>query len=413
MSSSEICRLSSDLSAGPEPLHKPTPSSPRILIIGAGVTGLVTGWMLLDRGYRVTIISKEWATFDKTQRLTSQISGALWELPPTQCGGVRAVDQAMDAGDLSTVQQWAIESFQVYRAIAMRPEISRAFGVSMPVCTLFHAYKVADDETTLRKMGIARRTSPDGFDWGQHLFEKRGANSNAHRGLKDAYEHLAPVVDTDVAMGFLMEVIRDKGAILRTDAVEGSLLVQEDRLLQYYSADVIVNATGLGARELAGDDETYPLRGAVLRVINDGSAFPKVTTSLIVTAETNEDGTYEDIAFIVPRNDNILVLGSIEQPHEYDLDLTPESPVIKEMRKRCEDLLPILKDAKLDPEYPIAQGLRPYRNSRIRLERETGRTREGKQSHIVHCYGHGGAGWSLALGTSRACVGIVEEILSG
>ncbi|KAL4966137.1 FAD-dependent oxidoreductase [Aspergillus stella-maris] len=408
--SSDTYRLSADLSADREPLIKPTPSSPRVLVIGAGVTGLVTAWMLLDCGYRVTIISKEWATYGTEQRLTSQISGALWELPPTQCGGVHAVDQAMDAGDLSTVQQWAIESFQVYRAMALRPDLARGFGVSMPICTLFHAYKVAGDEATLRKMGMARRNSPDGFDWGTHLFEKRGANCDAHRGLKDAYEHLAPVVDTDVAMGFLMKLVQDKGADFHTEAIKGILLGQENCLLQYYSADAIVDATGLGAREVAKDDETYPLRGAVLRVINDGSSFPKVTTSLIVTAETNEDGTYEDIAFIVPRNDNILVLGSIEQPHENDLDLTPESPAIKEMRRRCEDLLPCLKNAKLDPEYPIAQGLRPYRNSRIRLERENGGTREGKESRIVHCYGHGGAGWSLAFGTSRACVEIVEEI---
>ncbi|KAL4946470.1 hypothetical protein BDV06DRAFT_218397 [Aspergillus oleicola] len=199
---------------------------------------------------------------------------------------------------------------------------------------------------------------------------------HGNRGLKDAYEHLAPVVDTNVAMRFLMKLIKEKGADFQTHNIEGGLLEQEDHLLSYYHADVIVNATGLGAREAASGDDTYPLRGAVLRVINDGSRFPKVTSSLIVTAETNADGTYEDIALIVPRNDNILVLGSIEQPHEYELNLTPDSPAIKEMRKRCEDLLPALKNANLDPTYPIAQGLRPYRNSRIRLERE-GRKKGG------------------------------------
>ncbi|KAL4800828.1 hypothetical protein BDV19DRAFT_383847 [Aspergillus venezuelensis] len=268
-------RHSPDLSAGPEPLHKPTPSSPHVLIIGAGVTGLVTVWMLLDRGYLVTIISKEWATYETEQRITSQTSDALWELPPTQCGRVHAVDQAMDAGDLSTSAAMGNREFPGLSRDSSAPGSSACFWRD-------HA-----------NLHVIPRVQ-NGFDWGTHRFEKRGANRDAHRGLKDAYKQLAPVVDTGVAMGSLMKLVRGKGASFHTDTIKGSLLGQEDRLLQYYKADVIVNATGLGAREVAEDDETYPLRGAVLLVTNDGSSFPKVTGSLIVTAETNDDGTYED-----------------------------------------------------------------------------------------------------------------------
>ncbi|KAL2831717.1 FAD dependent oxidoreductase [Aspergillus cavernicola] len=408
MSSSEF-RLSEDLSTSPDPLHQPTPRSPHVLIIGGGVTGLTTAWMLLDRGYRVTVISKEWATYGTARRLTSQVSGALWELPPTQCGGVRAVDQAMNPGDLKTVQNWALESFGVYQNLAVHPELARASGVRMRMCTSFHGYRVADDEATYLKMERAKQISPEGFQWGIELSEKYEANVDG--ALKDAYEHLAPIIDTDVAMAFLMRLIRSKGAALHTDTIVGDLVDQETYLRSVYRADVVVNATGL-ARETASDDSVYPLRGAVLRVVNDGSRFPQITSSLMVTAETQPDGTYEDtIAFIVPRNDNILVLGSIEQPHEYELDLTPDSPEIKAMRRRCEDLLPVLKNAKLDPTYPLAQGLRPYRDSRIRLERESRKAQDGEQSRVVHCYGHGGAGWSLAFGSSKACVGIVEDTL--
>ncbi|KAL4870296.1 hypothetical protein BDV12DRAFT_166094 [Aspergillus spectabilis] len=402
--------LSEGLSASPNPLRPPAPNAPHILIIGGGVTGLVTAWTLLDRGYRVTIISKEWATYGPAQRLTSQISGALWELPPAQCGGVHAVDQTLHEGDLKTVQDWALESFRIYQNLAGHPDLALASGVRMRMCTLFHAYHVADDETTFRKMKLAEQISPEGFHWGTDLAAKYGANVEAHGGLKDAYEHLAPVIDTDVAIAFLMRLVRSKGAAFYIDTIVGDLFDQETYLRRMYRADVVVNATGL-ARETASDSSVYPLRGAVLRVINDGSSFPQIKSSLIVTAEKKADGTYEDIAFIVPRNDNILVLGSIEQAHQYTCDLTVESPEIKEMRKRCEDLLPVLKNAKLDPTYPLAQGLRPYRNSRIRLERESRTMKNGEQSRIVHCYGHGGAGWSLAFGSSRTCSEIVEETL--
>jgi len=55
----------------PEPLRKPTSSSAMILIVGGGVTGLVTTWVLLDKGYYVTILAKESASYGKEQRMTS------------------------------------------------------------------------------------------------------------------------------------------------------------------------------------------------------------------------------------------------------------------------------------------------------------------------------------------------------
>ncbi|KAJ5274069.1 hypothetical protein N7478_009194 [Penicillium angulare] len=405
----DILQLAEDISVAQTPLRHPSPNSPHILVIGGGVTGLVTSWLLLDRGYIVTIVSKEWASYGLRQRLTSQISGALWELPPTECGGVNAVEQKLNDGDLKTVQEWAQESFKIYAKLAQNEEVARASGVKLCTCTSFQTYRLLDDELKFRKMELARKISPDGFQWGLDLARKYGVNTSAFGGLKDAYEHLAPVIDTDMAMSFLMRLVRVKGASFYTDTIVGNLIDQEAHLLRIYQADAIVNATGM-AGELASDKEVYPLRGGVLRVINDGSDFPKIESSLIVAADRKDDGTYGDVAFVVPRSDNILILGSIEQAHEWDLDLKIDSPIIQKMRERCEELVPALKQARLDPRYPLAQGLRPYRNSRIRVERE-GHAKNGHQSRIVHCYGHGGAGWSLAFGSSRECVRLIEETI--
>ena len=51
-----------DLTPLPHPLQKPSAYSPRILIVGGGVTGLITAWTLLDQGYHVTVIAKEYAS---------------------------------------------------------------------------------------------------------------------------------------------------------------------------------------------------------------------------------------------------------------------------------------------------------------------------------------------------------------
>jgi D-amino-acid oxidase len=396
--------LSDDISVAPEPMRSATANSPRILIVGGGVTGLITAWLLLDQGYRVTIISREWASYGSKQRLTSQIAGALWELPPAACGRQTVQDH------LQLCQRWALESLAIYAQMLEYPELKRAFGIQMRMCTIYHTNRIPDDEVKTAKMELITQGRLPEFHWGlKDLIEKYGVNSH---GLQDAYEHLAPIIDTDVAMTFLMRLVLSKGGEMYTDTVLGDLLEQEPYLRRIYHADAIINATGL-AHETATDPSVYPMRGAVLRVINDGSDFPQIKNAILVSAASRKANGENppDMAFIVPRNDNILILGAIAQPHQWHFDLTPESPKIQEMRKQCEDLIPALKKARLDPEYPLAQGARPYRVGNVRVEREGRPAMGGGPSRIFHCYGHGGAGWSLAFGSSRACIRLVQEAL--
>lgn len=44
-----------------------------VLVIGEGVRGLITAWILLDKGYRVTFVAKEWRQADdlKEELMTS------------------------------------------------------------------------------------------------------------------------------------------------------------------------------------------------------------------------------------------------------------------------------------------------------------------------------------------------------
>ncbi|MFT4626295.1 MAG: D-amino-acid oxidase [Myxococcota bacterium] len=53
-------------------------------------------------------------------------------------------------------------------------------------------------------------------------------------------------------------------------------------------------------------------------------------------------------------------------------------------------------------------GVRPYRRSGVRLEREG---IGGRQ--VVHNYGHGGAGLTLAFGCAEEAAGLVDEALAG
>lgn len=114
--SPSLC-LGEDFSPSSAPLRRPTSSSPHILVIGGGVTGLVTSWMLLDKGYKVTIISKEWATYTKAPRLTSQIAAALWEFPSAGCGPETSPQT------LERLREWALQSYETYCGLAAQPEL--------------------------------------------------------------------------------------------------------------------------------------------------------------------------------------------------------------------------------------------------------------------------------------------------
>ncbi|KUI53483.1 D-aspartate oxidase [Cytospora mali] len=391
-----------DLTPYPRRLVHPSASSPHVLIIGAGVTGLVTAWILLDKGYKVTIVSKDWANFTPSNRLTAQIAGALWEYPPAVCGA------HTDRISLSNSKRWCMTAYHAWDAIASVPELSRASGVKMVPSDFFFPNPVEKDPAQFSKMAEIMSSGVKGFRQDPRLMEQRRVNPAY--GAVDAYELLAPIIDTDQSMMWLMSLVHGKGATTVTEAITGDLLDQEDALRARFGADAIVNATGLAGTELAGDSSCYPIRGALIRVVNDGRDFPKVEAALTITADAVHDSN--EIVFLVPRNDNILLIGGIAQPNESNLDLTLDSPIIKRMRQRCEAFLPSLKDARVDPTYPLAQGLRPFRARNVRVEREL-RCIPGTErpSRIVHSYGQGGAGWSLSFGCAADVANLLEEAM--
>ncbi len=98
---------------------------------------------------------------------------------------------------------------------------------------------------------------------------------------------LSPLIDTDKALSRITKLVEDKGGEFVSEYLTGDLLPQEPALLAKYNADAIVNASGLGSFALANDDKVYPLRGAVLRLLNDGQKFEKIKKALVVSTTAN------------------------------------------------------------------------------------------------------------------------------
>ncbi len=106
-------------------------------------------------------------------------------------------------------------------------------------------------------------------------------------------------------------------------------------------------------------------------------------------------------------------MGGFSEPDQTDR-VGEDHENVKKLTRDAQEFLPDLDTDHRDPAYPLAQGLRPARIGDVRVERElrapapeTGL----KYSRIVHCYGHAGAGWSLAFGSALEVKTLVEDAL--
>ena len=156
-------------------------------------------------------------------------------------------------------------------------------------------------------------------------------------------------------------------------------------------APVVVNCMGLGARELVPDPAVRPVRGQLVIVENPG-----IRTWLVSTDPDAGTTTY-----VFPHPDR-LVLGGTTDDDAWSL--TPDPAVAAEIVKRCAALYPEIAGARvLDHRV----GLRPVRDT-VRLEREV--LPDGRV--LVHNYGHGGAGVTVAWGCAREAAGLARPAAS-
>lgn len=342
-----------------------------VLVLGAGVIGLTTALVLRRRGWNVTVLADRFAP-----NITSVVAGALWEWPPAVCGH----DQ-----DLERVKRWAGETYGIFTELASDP----ATGVFVRPVTFYFKRPVSEDPFQGRKMAeLAARVR--GFRHDAAMIAEHGINPRS--GVRDAHRHLAPMIDTDTYMAWLLREVTAAGCRIVQQSVPPPLCEQARALLAEQNADVLLNCTGLGAREL-GDSSVYPLRGAVIRVKNDGRTMPRITEAHCVS----HDGVSPDpgFIFIVPRGEDKLILGGFAEPNESNLDISlHNSETVREVLRRCVEFLPVLQAAEIDAVEPVRAGLRPAREGSTRLEWD-------ESAPILHNYGHGGSGVTYSWGCAR------------
>ncbi|XP_040916929.1 D-aspartate oxidase [Toxotes jaculatrix] len=155
------------------------------------------------------------------------------------------------------------------------------------------------------------------------------------------------------------------------------------------SYDIIVNCSGLGSKMLVGDTQVYPVRGQVL----------KMEAPWLQHFIRDGDGK----TYIYPGINSVTVGGTRQ---EGDQRLQVDEEDTKGILERCSRLEPSLSKARVLSEWV---GLRPSRRN-PRVERKLVQL-QGRQVPVVHNYGHGGWGVTLAWGTALDALGLVRQCL--
>lgn len=151
--------------------------------------------------------------------------------------------------------------------------------------------------------------------------------------------------------------------------------------------DVVVNCSGLRAKELTKDPLLTPVRGQVIKVF-----APWVTQFY-----------YADGCYILPGTEYVT-LGGTKQLGDWNTGVSQHDRDY--IWNTCTSVLPSLQDAEVIEDWV---GLRPFRQP-IRIEAEVLGS-STKQCQVVHNYGHGAHGINTSWGTALHATHLVSKML--
>lgn len=307
-----------------------------VMVIGAGVSGLTTAVALRRAGFDAHIVAAEPA-----RETVSWVAAAIWTFPD------------LDGADPQ--RRWALRTREVFAQLAGDP----ARGVA----ELFHVELFRDDpgptwwETTPWVTRLA--DVPPGY-----------AAALGVEGFR---------VEPPVYLPWLRNWFEELGGTITMRRVESFANL----------AGPIINCSGLGAAQLAGDRDLFPIRGQVVAV-----EAPQVTEGIA------DESDPDRVTYVYPRSSEVI-LGGTRQVGATNLE--PDPTETKRILSDAQRLDGRLLDARA---LESRVGLRPGRSS-VRLEAGSHDDRL-----LVHNYGHAGYGYLLSWGCAEQVVNLLSQVLA-
>lgn len=316
----------------------------KVAVVGAGIIALSTAYELSKlKNVKITVYADKF-----TPDTTSDTAVAIW-LP-------------YKAEPIDKVQRWCELSLETIREINKKVSASGIFWLK------YH------------ELYRENKKQPRWMDLASPKQDQEKMDYTPPPEFSCIHTACVPIIDSTYHMKFLLDFLTAKKIKLQ----EKHFFNKSEMLP--LTDDIIINCTGLGAKNLLNDDELYPIKGEIIRVTKPDFDYAVA------------DPSDNSLTYIIPRKNDCIIGGTAEL-NNWNMDVSKKT-TNKIFERACR-LCPSLKETKI-LEYKA--GLRPAR-SKVRLELE-----KYENKNIIHNYGHGGAGFTLAYGCATDVAKLINKI---
>ncbi len=282
--------------------------SKNIAIIGAGISGMSTAFLLTQKNHRITIYAKAFSP-----NITSNRAAAFW-FPYHIRNDRRGI-------------RWCHISYMYYKKLAKQKDT----GISMHQLIKVLRKGVKEEESVW-------------IDFMPSGSYRVMYSNELQPGIAKGYDIIVPLIETQIFLPWLQKQLQQSGVEL----IEKEINNLSELTSSY---DLVINCSALGAGKLCNDDSVIPVRGQV------GLLAPKNNLPIYLDNEK--------MLYVVPRKDAIIVGGTYEERVETE---TTEPSTIERILNNAYEIFPELKQQKVIGSWA---GLRPYRTE-VRVEHEEG-----------------------------------------
>jgi len=324
-----------------------------ITILGCGISGLSCGVKLQEAGFTdIRIISRT-----LPPNTTSDVAGGLW-FP-------------YKAEPIHRILGWSRATFQEMMRLRGQSEA----GITMTRFFQLHPKPVVGDAWWSSAVEVYRPLTEEDI---------RAEFPNVTKGqFTSGFYAEVPIAEPHKHLPFLMNRFQEQGGKIEVGDVK-SLSEISDK------SRIIVNCTGLEAKNLVGDTELFPIRGQIVVVKNTG-----IHRSITIEADDHHS---EHATYTIARSEDVI-LGGVAMTGSWET--TIDESTVNGIIARCSAIEPALEAPTI---LQHKAGLRPGRTE-IRLESE----QLSDTCTVVHNYGHGGSGYTVNWGCAEEVVALVRK----
>ena len=345
--------------------------TPHIVVLGAGVLGLTSAYVLRERGYSVTVLARDLPQDAFSQSFASPWAGANW------CSFATLQDHVAQHRDAVTFRKWMQLHTQLPPEVMALVDFTDISPTKREAKDVWYSKLVPDFKVV------------------------EGGDGAGNHAIKYKSFTISVPLYTKWLVG---ELTAEKPVLLDGRKAGPPVNIRRCSTLSSISAvrsivpdcSLVINATGVGAGDLSDvqDSKVYPIRGQTVLVSVPSFKAPNMGARCVMKLGTPAN-------YVIPRarSGQVILGGSFDVRQS---STTPDKVLAEKIMEECAKLVPeIVPEGKTWKDIPVIShnvGLRPAREDGARVELE-----EIRGLTVVHAYGIGPAGY-------QASFGIAEEV---